>query len=301
MTVFQIAVLLTCHNRRKKTIVALKSLMKAEDYYNKCGPQKIELHFFLTDDGCSDDTASASINLLKERITIIKTDGNSYWAGGMISAWRAALNTGFQWEFFLLINDDVEFFPTMFNDLFETHFYSYNLTGKNGVYTGFICDKNNPLKVLYGAKEYPKSWLSKSYHLQPTGIPQECKITNANLLLVSKDVVEKVGILFDGYIHGGADWDYGITASNAGFPVFTTHGFCGSCENDHITDSQEKDLVTKMSFRERKKYLLKPTKEYKDTLLFLKRNYPSKLFIAKLAFILNLVFPRVYYYLNDIR
>ena len=55
MIVYNIAVLLTCHNRKEKTKRAIESLLCSRDAYAS-KMHSIQLVFFLTDDGCIDGT-----------------------------------------------------------------------------------------------------------------------------------------------------------------------------------------------------------------------------------------------------
>lgn len=296
---YQIAVLLTCHNRCEKTVKAIKSLLEASKNFSE---SKLLLHFFLTDDGCTDGTSDAVRSIVGDiPLTIVRTDGDAYWAGGMRKAWDASLNTKNEFDFFLMINDDVIFDKSAFNELFRTHFYSIDTFGMSGVYTGFIADLNDNGHIIYGAKYYKKSFLSKAYDLQPTGRPQKCMLTNANLLMISKGVFEDIGQLSIDYRHGGADWDYGMRAHYAGFPVLTTCGVCGVGEYDHDSLDMEKLKVLHMSYRERKEFLNKPSKEYQDAFVFLRKyNYP-KYILLKMAYGLNLYFPGLYYQLLSLR
>ena len=75
--------------------------------------------------------------------------------------------------------------------------------------------------------------------MMPKNMPQECMFTNANFLVVDKHVVDEIGQLSIGYKHRDADWDYGIRALKAGFPVLTTYGVCGVSVNDHDSYKQE--------------------------------------------------------------
>lgn len=77
-------------------------------------------------------------------------------------------------------------------------------------------------------------------------------MTNANILLIPKRVIEKIGIFHKGYIHGCADYDYSLTAQRENIPTFTTAHICGKCEFDHMDSKSEIDRLISMSFNERK-------------------------------------------------
>lgn len=301
-TEYKIAVLLTCFNRKDKTIKALESLYGASEAYNKKEDNSISLSVFLTNDGCTDGTVEAVMNSFDGRdINIIQADGNAYWAGGMRIAWNEAYKSHELWEYYLLINDDVVFTEKAFDEMMACEKFALNHYGMKGVYTGFIADKDNHHIIIYGAKTYKRKFLSRTYDMQPTGEPQQCKFTNANFMCVSRNVVERIGLLDKAYRHGGADWDYGMRATKAGIPVLTTPGVCGYSKNDHNTINQEHDIVINLSLCERREFLMKPQREYHDSFVFLKRFNKPKYVVMKVAYLLNLYAPRLYYFLSDLR
>lgn len=48
-------------------------------------------------------------------------------------------------------------------------------------------------------------------------------LTNANILLVPKVVVDKIGIFYEGYKHGRANNDYSLLARRKGIPVLNNY------------------------------------------------------------------------------
>ena len=82
-----IAVLLTCHNRKDKTLLCLKALYDQEglnsDYL---------IEVFLVDDASTDGTAAA----IKDKfplVNIIQGNGYLFWNQGMRLAWKTATKT----------------------------------------------------------------------------------------------------------------------------------------------------------------------------------------------------------------
>ena len=95
----RVAVLLTCHNRKAKTLDCLAS------FYRAVFPAGYTFDIFLTDDGSTDGTKDA-VKKLYPQITIINGSGNLFWAGGMRLAWETAMGE-YSYDAFLLLNDDV--------------------------------------------------------------------------------------------------------------------------------------------------------------------------------------------------
>lgn len=292
-----IAALLTCHNRKNKTISALESLYAAEAFYNKTNDNDVRIDVFLTDDGCVDGTADAVMhNADNHKIKIIESDGNSYWAGGMRIAWKEAVKTG-EYPFYLLINDDVIIKEDCLSELMNTHNYCCSKYHKAGVYTAFLADPLNKEKITYGAEVYKKGLFASTELLKPAGEPQDCTMPNANILFVNSDVVKSIGVLSDDYVHGAADWDYGMRASKAGFPVLTTSNVAGYCSNDHDSRSKEAAKVKAMSIRERVIFLKRPTKHYWDGFTFFSKYNKPRWVLLRIAYYMNIYTPQIYYYL----
>ena len=121
----KIAVLLTCFNRKAKTLSCLDGLFQAQSIFNHKSEEHIESEVFLTDDGCTDGTAQAVKEAFAgKNIHILEGNGNMYWAGGMRFAWKEALKRHAEWDYYLLLNDDTTINAYCFNELMNTEVYS---------------------------------------------------------------------------------------------------------------------------------------------------------------------------------
>ena len=94
----KIAVLLTCHNRKGKTLSCLDNLFKA------ALPMHTGLEVFLVDDGSTDGTNKAVKNKFPA-VNIIPGNGNLFWNQGMRLAWQTAAEAE-EFNFYLWLNDD---------------------------------------------------------------------------------------------------------------------------------------------------------------------------------------------------
>lgn len=220
-----IAVLLTCHNRKIKTLSCLESLFAASI------PENYDLEVFLTDDGSTDGTSDAIKKNFPD-VNIIKGNGNLFWARGMRLAWESAMKKK-SYDAYLLINDDIVLYPKFFIKLIETDKYSVKNTGKRGIYSGATIDENSGEITYGGSRLINNLFIVKMSMLTPVGQPLKCDVTNANILWVSKGVVEEIGIFDHRFTHGIADYDYSLKASRKEIPVFLAPVICGVCENDH--------------------------------------------------------------------
>ena len=299
----KIAVLLTCHNRKNKTVTCLRSLKEAAEYYSKENGMSLYYEIFLTDDGCTDGTAEAIKSIYPgcEQLHILIGDGNLYWAGGMRFCWKEAMKETNGWDAYLLLNDDVELLPSVFEELFYAEKYSLIHFGSEGIASGITCDPINTDELTYGGSIWKNKLLATFRMLPPSNNPQKCILTNANILLVPSFVVDKIGIFYEGYQHGIADYDYGIMANKAGIPVVLTTNFCGKCAHDHIDIEEEAIKVINMSLKERKVYFSNPIRSNRDYLRFIYRTSPIRLPIVYCGRLLNVYFPTLYYWLSGYR
>lgn len=96
-------ILLPVHNRRELTMNFAECLLAQEG---------CSYHLLLLDDGSIDGTADSVLKLLGNRVTVLRGDGNWWWAG--------ALQVGINWlksqgqserTVVLMINDDLVFAP----------------------------------------------------------------------------------------------------------------------------------------------------------------------------------------------
>lgn len=195
----RIAAILTCHNRKVKTLNCLRSL------YAVCK----DCDTYLTDDGCTDGTADAVMDEF-DKVRIVRGDGNLFWSRGMYTAWKEALKGDY--DFYLWLNDDVELYPNFLDVLFQ----SYRLAGENCIVSGLIGDINDKSKVLYGGSDKHKKLLGES------NIPQPITFMNGNVVLVPRDVVKAIGIIDPKFHHDLGDVDYGLTAVEHGIKVVTS-------------------------------------------------------------------------------
>lgn len=298
----KIAVLLTCFNRKKQTLSCLQSFFKALNYYNcKNIVTQIEAIVYLTDDGCTDGTGEAIKKEFNDDVIILKGDGNLYWAGGMRYAWKEALKKRENVDFYLLLNDDVELDIDCLITLLETHKYCCDTYNKQGIYSGITYSKTPPHVLTYSGCVWTNKLLGQMRMVDVSKEPQMVDVTNANILLIDKTVVDKIGIFYEGFKHGGADHDFSHQARKNGFPVLVTSKKCGMCDDDHLTTEQLKNKLLKMTFSERKKYFNNPVNCIHDYILGTWRRSPFRTPFVLLGRYMVLYCPTLYYKIASFR
>lgn len=300
----KIAAILTVFNRKQKTLDCLQHLFEAVEAYNKIDTRKgnVEMTVFMTDDGCTDGTAEAVRAAFPQQdIHIVQGTGSLFWAGGMRLAWQTAIDSGTQWDYYLLLNDDTNVFTNVFEQLFEADNYSYRQVGTHGLSTGITCQPGDKSITTYGGMNFVNRAQGRQLLVQPNGRPQQIDLAHANILLVHSSAINKMGIFHGGFQHGCADFDYSMTAHHYGIPVYCTSHVCGECENDHHSQEGEINMLRTMSRTERKKYINSPTHSDCDYLLFVKRNMPMRYPLAALMRTIRVDFPTAYYWLSNLR
>lgn len=278
----KIAVLLTCYNRKDKTLSCLASFFKADL------PVNYTFDVFLTDDGSTDGTS----NSIKENfpsVNIIEGNGSLFWAGGMRLSWLTALQHD-TYDAFLLLNDDVILKYDFINTLLNAEEYSVKTKGRKGIYSGATIDSKTK-KVTYGGSKIKiNHFIVRFDLLSPNQKTQDCEITNANILWVDNSVVSKIGILDKSYTHGIADYDYSLKAYKKGIPVFLAPNICGTCTFDHGNN-----WVSGNSLKKRIEYLKSPKGlAYKEYLLYIKKHFPLFLPYSFIMLWVKTLFPFIW-------
>lgn len=212
---FSIAVLITCHNRKEKTLQCLRALFRQKGLSESC-----LIEVFLVDDGCSDGTTDA-IKLDFPQVTIIQGNGNLFWNRGMHLAWESA-STAKDFDYYLWLNDDTFLFENTLENLFNKTFPTSIVCGTtkssildNATYGG-ISNKNNKLII-------------------PNGSYQNADYCNGNCVLIPSYVYKKLGNLDPIFQHALGDFDYSMRARKKGVEIKVAPEFVGFCESHEIT------------------------------------------------------------------
>lgn len=190
----RISVLLTCHNRKEKTIECLRKL-----YSQSLQDNFIET--FLVDDGCTDGTAD-SIRQMFPQVNIIQGDGTLFWNRGMCLAWEEARKHG-NHDAVLWLNDDT----LLYHDAVQTLVNLSEQYPDTIIVASIKSTKSE--KITYGG-----FWKGKL--IEPDGTLQLSDKINGNCVLVPVSVSDKIGYLDPYYRHSKGDSDYAIRANLAG-------------------------------------------------------------------------------------
>ncbi len=213
-----LAVLLTVHNRKDKTLSSLSQL------YKQHIPNGYKLEVYLTDDGCTDGTTEA-IRELFPQVHIIQGDGNLFWNRGMYTAWEEASNAK-DFDYYLWLNDDTILFDGALCKLLTC---SENHQDK-AIIVGATVDTNTKTRMTYGGR-------IKGKVPMPKGIDIEVDYFNGNIVLVPLFVFNVLGNLDYYFTHSKGDFDYGMRAHKYRIKIFQTGEPLGECDEHKTLDN----------------------------------------------------------------
>jgi GT2 family glycosyltransferase len=238
--IIDIAVLLTCYNRKEKTLACLRSLLER--------PLSVHANLttYLLDDSSSDGTAYA---VKKEfpQVRLLNGDGNYYWNGGMRAVFGAAKRDGH--DFYLWLNDDVELCDGFLATLLTT----YNtVTAKSSLLNIIVGAVKDPTsgEMTYSGFVRSSSWHPLKFSKLPPDPerPLECDTMNGNCVLIPDCIVQLIGNLDRIYIQQMGDLDYGIRARTAGAKIWISPGYVGTCQpnNHQIWGDPKRSLIERV-------------------------------------------------------
>lgn len=279
----KMAVLLTCHNRKQKTLNCLKS------FYQSISKTSFNPMFeiYLVDDGSTDGTTEA-VRLHFPKVNVIQGSGDLYWGGGMRLAWNAALQANP--DYYLLLNDDALLYERSLDALLRAAQSLKQKCSIPCILIGTLIDENTQ-QISYGGRKLYSTNSPRGYFVNDDNELSECDLGNANLMLIAKKVVQEIGILSSEFTHGIADYDYTLRAKKAGFGVWVVPGILGVCNHDHGKGW----MSAEHPLKDRINYLYRPTGlAYKEYLFYIKRHFPTHLPAAFLKLWLKTLFPFIY-------
>lgn len=277
--IVKIAAMACCYNRVKKTETFLQTLTTQRL------PEGYQMDIFILDDQSPDGTGK----FVRENypgINLIEGSGSLFWAGGMRMLWSHVMNAG-QYDFYLLLNDDVKLFENAIADLLAAYKKTPN---KDNIIIGSVLNPDHT-KITYGGRRLTGKYSGNAILLKPDDSElQECDLGNANIMMVDKATVDKIGILSDRYIHSFADFDYTLNAKRHGSKVWVAPKYLGSCDYDH-----GKPWSSSKSLKKRIEYMRSPKGiESRSYLRYIRKFFPYNYPEAFLKLWLKTLLPSIY-------
>ena len=224
----RIAAIMACHNRREGTLACLHGL------HRQALPESVVLHVFLTDDGSSDGTADAVRSAYPE-VTILSSEGNLFWNGGMRLAFGAALQQGY--DYYLWLNDDTILYGDAIQNLLECHADVAGTPDREGIVVGTTRDGDTGQATYGGVVRYHRTKRLRFSLVVPEEHPVACETMNGNCVLIPGEIARNVGNLDPAFTHSIGDFDYGLRAQAQGYPIWVAPGFMGECSRNSMDES----------------------------------------------------------------
>ena len=219
----KIAVLITCHNRRIKTIACLEAIVK------NVIPKHLSLQIILVDDGSTDGT-EGEVKKSYPFVEILNGDGSLYWNKAMHWAFSHAMKRGY--DAYLWLNDDTELYPSAIQSLTTTWLLQYQSGEGLGIVVGSTQDPH------FGSHTYGgvvSNSFFRPFHytlVKPQSFPVECHTMNGNCVLVPHEIASVVGNIDPRFSHSMGDTDYGLRAKMKGFKIWLSPGYVGKCSRN---------------------------------------------------------------------
>ena len=215
----RIATLITCHNRREKTIACLQALFGQEL------DESWQLAVYVVDAGSTDGTVEA-IKRLFPRVRLLCRDDSLYWCDGMRLAWIEAIKRDY--DYYLWLNDDTRIYENTLHTMLDTAKEIRKIDKREGIVVGSIRDPDTD-KHTYGGVKRIGSTLGFRL-VAPTDKAQRCDTMNGNCVLVPRSVARVTGNLSSKFTHAIADTDYGLRVGKDGFSCWVAPGYIGECQ-----------------------------------------------------------------------
>ncbi len=276
----KIAALSCSYNRIKITSRFLKSIVNQEM------PDGHSMDIYLLDDNSPDGTGDY-VELHFPTVHLERGSGSLFWAGGMRTLWKRIMDKQ-KYDFYLLLNDDVVLKPGAIKELIAAHSLSNH---NENIIMGTVLDTSGKF-ITYGGLKLTNRLTGNAVFLRPDATQlQACEIGNANIMLVDKGAVNRIGILSEQYTHGIADYDYTLTGVKNGVKVWVAPGYYGYCDNDHMMTW----LPHGTPLKKRVEYLYSPKGlGYKQFLRYTWAHFPLSLPIIFVKLWVKTLFPVLY-------
>jgi GT2 family glycosyltransferase len=235
-----IAVLIACHNRKSLTVRLLSQLIDAWHGYGD-----FRLSIFLVDDKSSDGTPEEVISFFPS-VKLIAGSGSLFWNRGMALAFQTAQAARQDWDYYLLLNDDLDLdadaLATVIRDCHTHNAKTPTIMvgwvrGPDGTvsYGGFAShDKCRPMS------------LHRVYPAHNETVPADT--FNANFVVLPAPLMEALGGLDASFHHAYGDIDLGLRAIARGATILV-HPRCVGITSAHPKESQPSSAVARFMQR----------------------------------------------------
>lgn len=229
--------LTTSHNRREKTLTSIAALAALSN-----------IKVVVVDDGSHDGTADALHHKFGNKVDVLHGDGSLFWSRGMNFGYEYIKNT-YDFEDLLVFNDDVRFVDGFIKNFEDAR--TQNVSRAPCVIVGTCIDEFG--EITYSGVHEGKFW--KLQFIRNRELSSvEVDTLNMNAALIPKEILSEVGFLENYFVHGGADYEFGLRVSKTfGYKIYTSTGAVGICDRnppkDFCFSGSLKDLMKEVNHR----------------------------------------------------
>ena len=268
----KICILLTTYNREKVTMRALDSI----------DDENLYIDYLVVDDDSSDGTRQAirdwnnrenpgdtgEEELTQRRsegdLRIIRGSGSLYWAGGMRKGMEELLKNDSGYDYLVMINDDVVFYPGAL-----TKMIGRSKEKGDAPVSGAVRDSRG--RISYGGVVYDMKKAKPTQVDITEADTGPLDAMNCNCFLLPWEIFRKAGAFDPHYVHSLADYDYGFRLKCLGVSVWLTAEFVGECDDNDIAGTWRDRTLPRLA-RLKKKEAVKglPRKQW---YYYLKKNF----------------------------
>ncbi|MER6071476.1 glycosyltransferase family 2 protein [Streptomyces sp. NPDC001817] len=240
-----IAVLITCHNRRDKTLAALESLEHQRDL-----PPGTSVRVHLVDSASTDGTAQHVAERFPD-VDVTNVGDDVFWGEGMRIASQSSLAPHLPpWTHQLWLNDDVVLADDALAMLLDTD----HKVGGDAVVVGPVHSFDRTRTTYSGLRHCGRPrWHPYQHDLvmvEPTGRPEPADTHHGNVVLVPRQVFDHVGHIDRRFRHSMGDYDHGYRVRQAGLRVLVAPRHAGACDdNPPLTGSKEPGIGVREALR----------------------------------------------------
>lgn len=278
----QIAVLITCHNRREKTLSCLEALS------NQKIDDTVEIQAYLVDAGSTDGTVKA-VQQDFPSVNIIVRDDSLFWCGGMREAFKAAVMQ--DPDYYMWLNDDTLLNRNAVSIMLDAALDAKSKYSKDSIIVGSLRDPDTGKHTYGGVVRTNKRKPIYFEPVIPSGVPLQCDTMNGNCVMIPKSIALRLGNLSKEFTHRMGDTDYGLRAKAVGFSIWVTGRHIGTCKRNDLPSwlDSKTPLFTRLKIMRGPKGM--PPREWK---LFAKRHAGMRWPLHIISLFLRVLFPKVY-------
>ena len=211
----KILAIFTCFNRKEKTLSCIRGLLEENP--------GISLEFLAVDDKSTDGTAEALEQM--ECVTVLYGTGGLYYTGGMRKGMQYVKQQGLTYDYLLLLNDDVVFYPHALERMAEEL-----ADDENRVLVGAACGSDG--KLSYGGAKKKSRFRPSFQIVMSEGDRTFCDTFNANCVLLPWRIFTEAPVMDGHFRHSLGDFAYGLTLGSMGYEIETVDFFVGVCDDN---------------------------------------------------------------------